>query len=108
MSNDHFAFRRHSDFQINRDFAVQSYRHGVFTNALQRLAQVNAVTFDLIATLSERFRDVHRSDRTVKRALLAGLPPELKLERAHLLALRIRTRAFLRFLLQPVSYTHLR
>src|SRR5215467_3181556 len=100
MPNDHFTFRSHSDLQIDRDFTVQSHRHCVFTNALQWLAQVNAMPIDLVATLSERFGDVHRSNRPVQRALLAGLSPELEIERAHLLRLRFRTRALLRFLLQ--------
>src|SRR6185369_773200 len=100
MTDDHFAFRGHSDFQIDRDFTMQSHRNSIFANALQRLAQVNAMTIDLVATLSERLRHVHRSNRSVKESLLAGFSLELKLERAHLLALCFRTRALLRFLLQ--------
>src|ERR1041385_573390 len=100
MPNDHFTFRRYSDLQIDRDFPVQSHWHGVFANSLQRFAQVYAMSFDLVATLSECFGDVHRSNRTVKRTLLARFASELELERAHLLALCIRTRAFFSFLLQ--------
>src|SRR6185369_10405816 len=100
MTDDHFAFRGHSDFQIDRDFTMQSHRNSIFANALQRLAQVNAMTIDLVATLSERLRHVHRSNRSVKESLLAGFSLELELERAHLFALCFRTRALLRFLLQ--------
>src|SRR5689334_3118249 len=100
MPDDHFTFRRHSDLQIDGDVTMQSDRHGVFTNSLQWLTQVNAMSIDLVAALSERLGDVHRSNRTIKRALLAGFPPELEIERAHLLRLCFRTRALLRFLLQ--------
>src|SRR5215217_5929753 len=100
MTDDHFAFRSHSDFQIDRNFTMQSDRNGILANALQRLAQVNAMTIDLVATLSERLSHVHRSNRSIKESLLAGFSLKLKIERAHLLRLCFRTRALLRFLLQ--------
>src|SRR5262245_30297906 len=99
MTDDYFAFRRHSDLEIDRDFTVQANRNGIFTDALQRLTQVNAMTIDFVATLLKRLSHVHRSDRSVKKSLLAGFSLELELERAHLRALCFRTRALLRFLL---------
>ena len=61
MSNDYFAFRSNTYFQIYRHFAMESDGHGVLTNPLQRLPQVNAMTIDLIATLSQSLGQIHRS-----------------------------------------------
>ena len=51
VTDDHLAFRRYAHLQIDRDFTMQSDRHCVFANTLQRLAQVNSMTIDLVATL---------------------------------------------------------
>ena len=66
VTHDDLAFRRHFDLQINRDFAVQSDWNSVFTNALQRLAQVNAMTIDLVTALFQCFREIHRRDRAIQ------------------------------------------
>src|SRR5689334_14334233 len=44
MTNDHVAFGNHLHRQLDRDLAVQTHRHGILTQTLQRFAQVDAVT----------------------------------------------------------------
>src|ERR1044071_9083621 len=98
MTDDHFAFRRYSDLQIDRDFTMESHRDRVITKSLQRLAQVNAMTIDLVTALLQRFSHIHTGYGAIKVSLLAGFSFELELERAHLRRLRFRTRALLCFL----------
>src|ERR1041385_7542826 len=103
MTNDHFAFRRHSDLKIDRDFTMQSDRSCVLTDTLQRLAQMNAMTIDLVATLVQSLGNVHRRHTAIQRTLLARFPLELELERTDLLRLAFSRRPFLRFFLQQRS-----
>ena len=67
---------------------------------LQRFAQVDAMTIDLVAAFFQSLRDVHRRDRTIQRALLARFALELEHQRAKLIGLSLGRRAFIRFFLQ--------
>src|SRR6185369_14164993 len=79
---------------------MQPDGHSVFTNTLQRLAQVNAMTIDFVTTLVQSLGDVHRRHTAVKRTLLARFAFELELELTDLIRLTFGSRALLRFLLQ--------
>jgi hypothetical protein len=82
---------------------MQPDRHSVFTDSLQRFTQVNAMTIDFVATLLQRFGNIHGCYATVKCTLLAGFPFELELKRTDLLSLAFGAGSLFRFLLQQRS-----